>query len=613
MGTPFDRRLARRALRTLGPTVLALTSFALLLLLPTAGPGLAAGWASLLVSGWVTFRDPLGRHIGPRAVVAAGSLAAAYGTAMPGLLTALSGAVLLGLLLTEAPLRDIAGPRYRATGLPLAEPRLDPRSVAKCVWGLTTALIVSVGLAGLWSPLAWLPPVLTVAALVGSGMLFADAWDRRRRNRGADLLRLREALTQLNPRFILYFSAPPGMEYQAQMWLPYLERIGEPYFVVLREGHARKAISAATTAPVVVCPSLAALDAALVPSVRAAFYVNNGMKNSHCVRFAELQHIQLLHGDSDKAPSFNPVTAMFDQIFVAGQAAIDRYAANGVQIPAEKFRIVGRPQVESLTVVEPGDTTPPEPTVLYAPTWIGLYNDVNYCSLPIGEQIVQELLRHGATVILRHHPFATRDRGSAVLLHRIEQLLAADRDRTGRSHLWGAAASTELSLFECIDASHAMVSDVSSVASDFLYTGKPFAITDMLGEGAEFVRTFPLASAAYVIQPDASNLTDAVASLLGKDLVGKDLLADARRAARTHYLGDFPPDRYAEGFVAQARLAVAGTSGASGVGPLEGAGQRKIGLQEGQHQATLRSAVPVLGGGVVEAENLPVAARQQTT
>ena len=56
------------------------------------------------------------------------------------------------------------------------------------------------------------------------------------------------------------------------------------------------------------------------------------------VRFNQLTHIQLLHGDSDKASSFNPVTAMFDRIFVAGQAAIDRYAANGVLIPRGEVR-----------------------------------------------------------------------------------------------------------------------------------------------------------------------------------------------------------------------------------------------------------------------------------
>src|SRR5690606_21706493 len=124
----------------------------------------------------------------------------------------------------------------------------------------------------------------------------------------------------------------------------------------------------------------------------------------------------------------------------------------------------------------------------------------------------------------------------------------ADRARTGREHLWGDRASQEMTLFDCINASHAMVSDVSSVASDYLYTGKPFAITDMLGEGENFAQTFPLSAVAYVIRSDASNLPEALDLLLGADP-----LAERRRAVRTHYLGDFPPESYAEAFLAEAR------------------------------------------------------------
>ena len=65
------------------------------------------------------------------------------------------------------------------------------------------------------------------------------------------------------------------------------------------------------------------------------------------MRFQHLTHIYLGHGDSDKPPSYNPTHAMYDQIFAAGPAAARRYAAHGVSIPAEKFRIVGRPQVRT--------------------------------------------------------------------------------------------------------------------------------------------------------------------------------------------------------------------------------------------------------------------------
>ncbi|WP_375432133.1 hypothetical protein [uncultured Friedmanniella sp.] len=38
---------------------------------------------------------------------------------------------------------------------------------------------------------------------------------------------------------------------------------------------------------------------------------------------------------------------MYDEVFAAGPSAIRRYATHGVQIPVEKFRIVGRPAAAS--------------------------------------------------------------------------------------------------------------------------------------------------------------------------------------------------------------------------------------------------------------------------
>jgi hypothetical protein len=71
----------------------------------------------------------------------------------------------------------------------------------------------------------------------------------------------------------------------------------------------------------------------------------------------------------------------------------------------------------------------------------------------------------------------------------------------------------------------------------------------MGGRTAEdFEASFPLAQAAYVIDRAGSNL-DAVLD----DLLRNDPLAGTRQRVRTYYLGDFPPDSYADGFVEAAR------------------------------------------------------------
>jgi hypothetical protein len=395
---------------------------------------------------------------------------------------------------------------------------------------------------------SWPLAVAAGVVCVGVGALLVDA-RRLIRHNSETWAAFRSALEAHDPSFAVYFSGPPGVLYQLAMWLPYFERLDLPYVVVLRERHSFETIRALTTAPVVQCTSIASLDnVATMPNLHAVYYVNNGMKNSHFVKYRHLTHIQLLHGDSDKPPSFNPVTGMYDRIFVAGRAGIDRYANHGVQIPEAKFDVVGRPQVETIDVTSNHIGDVGDKVVLYAPTWTGYSEDVNYCSLPVARKMMQRLLDRDVTVILREHPYTTKNPDSARQLAALQQMLAADARSTGRRHLFGRAATEELTIVDCFNRADALISDVSSVVSDFLFSSKPFAITDMVDEGEAFVETFPLARAAYVFRRDMSNVDDVLDQLLKVDP-----LEATRQQARTYYLGDYPVETYADAFVERAR------------------------------------------------------------
>ncbi|HZD99941.1 MAG TPA: CDP-glycerol glycerophosphotransferase family protein [Micromonosporaceae bacterium] len=411
-------------------------------------------------------------------------------------------------------------------------------------------LIIALGISALVRAPLWPVLAATIVACLGVGLVGAQALRLRLRGR-TDSKAFRTALTAYDPKFAVYFSAPDNTEYQLTMWLPYLERIGEPFVVIVREEPAFARIASKTKAPVMYCPTVNHVDTCVTDRMRACFFVNNGAKNTHIVRFNHLTHIQLLHGDSDKASSFNPVTAMFDRIFVAGQAGIDRYAANGVHIPLDRFDIVGRPQVETINVstAKIGDRPDERKTVLYATTWVGLYTDANYCSLPSGERIVGDLLARGVRVIFRPHPYSSRDAASSRVVARIEQMLAEDAAKSGRSHLFGPAATREMSVFDCVNAADAMIGDVSSVATDWLYSGKPFALTNPLGLAADAYETeFPLARAAYVLDKSLDDIRPTLDKLLHTDPI-----AATRRLVRRYYLGDFAPEHYADGFVQAAR------------------------------------------------------------
>lgn len=504
-------------------------------------------------------RSLLGSHVTVRLVLAIGLAGPLlHGAVASGSQDAVLAWLALGLhlvlLRSENTLRQAgAYTGLRVANLPGIHVRSTPAFppvVVFCAQLVTSVVLLALGLTSApgW---AWLVVVLVDAALAAA--LCVDALGRRLTSRAATAA-LRPALEALAPRFVLYWDVPTGPAYQLSMWLPYLERIGEPWMIVLRT-NASFPLAAKMTdrTPIVLARSLTDLENVVVPSLTTAFYVNNAARNTHLVRYSDLTHVQLLHGDSDKAPSYNPVTAMFDKIFVAGQAGIDRYPAHGVLIPDSKFVIVGRPQVEDVQQSDVPVASIAQPRVLYAPTWQGYREDSNYSSLPVAVALMERLLARGATVTFRPHPYSYQDGPSRAVIEQLQAMLAQDAAATGRPHVWGAAAETETTIVECFNAADAMVADVSSVVPDFLYSKKPWAIMSRVADRAEFLADFPLAAAGYVVAPDLAGVDDVLDAMLGDDPLRAE-----RERLRTHYLGDFPASTYAQAFVDAARDVVRG-------------------------------------------------------
>ncbi|MGH3097190.1 MAG: CDP-glycerol glycerophosphotransferase family protein [Streptosporangiales bacterium] len=524
----------------------SIVAFCLLAWQPTAWLGYIIGAFAVALVGYHYRHGQLGRASTGRVLLACGAVAA-YARGLNGVSAyalLVAAALLVAMLAAEALLgRAWTSARILVANLPGFERRTAPQVTPRLAFAVDTGLVVVFGVFAVLALPSWPLLVISVAAAAGWSVLLLElVWLRRERTPA--WAACRKALEAYKPAFALYFSGQPGLLYQVAMWLPYLDRLEHRYVVVLREANLFGAVQAMTSAPVACCESMTALDEVTVPSLEVAFYVNNAMKNTHFVRHPRLTHIQLLHGDSDKPPSYHPAAKMYDRLFVAGQAAIDRYHDHGVPIPEDRFDIVGRPQVETIKVTDQhvGERRPK--VVLYAPTWTGFSSDVNYCSLPVATPLLRALLARDVTVILRSHPFTSKDSASAARLAALQDLLAEDARTSGRAHVFGVAAERERSVVDCFNAADALISDVSSVVSDFLFSAKPFAITDMVGEGDRFADTFPMARAAYVLRGDLSNLDPVL-----DELLETDPLEEPRREARAYYLGDFPTETYADAFV----------------------------------------------------------------
>ena len=525
------------------------------------------GWAltGVVAAGVVLFvvAITLGRQVpgdatptldGPRmlVVVAAGT-ALARDAPSPAL--TLAGLVLLMSLAgiaVEPAVRDaLRYPGVIATGLPeLAVPAAPRRSglltLAPAVAGVLAWLPLITGI----TRLVVLPVVVVVCQL--AGMIFVVQRARSRLAAAAIAEeRVSEILADYAPQFCVYFASGIGARYQVGMWLPYFRRLQRRFVIITRVRAMHRELvdlTAGTGIPVLYRPTLRSLEDVVVPTMRVAYYVNNAVRNTHLIERRELAHVWLNHGDSEKPACYNPVHAIYDKIFTAGQAGIDRYARHNVIIPAAKFTVVGRPQVEMITEAQGPIDRIAWPTVLYAPTWQGPYADSRVYSLPVGRSIVEALLARGVRVIFRAHPFNHRFAAARRLIADIGATLAADRERTGTDHLWGPDAELGLSVEDCFNASDAMICDVSAVISDYLAAAKPFAVVAVGRTVDQLLREAPAAAAGYPVAEDLSDLPAAL-----DDLLGNDPKATERARMRRYYLGDLPNERAAEGFLRASR------------------------------------------------------------
>jgi hypothetical protein len=95
-------------------------------------------------------------------------------------------------------------------------------------------------------------------------------------------------------------------------------------------------------------------------------------------------------------------------------------------------------------------------------------------------------------------------------------------------------------LYGCFNRADLLITDISSVVTDFIASGKPYAVTngaDLPDE--EFRRQNPSASAAYLIGRDCSALAGILTALDGE---GEDSMADRRRDLKHHLLGSDTTD-----------------------------------------------------------------------
>ncbi|GGW28269.1 hypothetical protein [Streptomyces xantholiticus] len=94
-------------------------------------------------------------------------------------------------------------------------------------------------------------------------------------------------------------------------------------------------------------------------------------------------------------------------------------------------------------------------------------------------------------------------------------------------------------LYDCFNESDAMVSDISSVVSDFIASGKPYAVTDSAALGTdEFKRQNTAVRAAVILSNSAEEIDELLAAVADP---AADALAEERRTLKEYLLGPDEP------------------------------------------------------------------------
>ena len=198
------------------------------------------------------------------------------------------------------------------------------------------------------------------------------------------------------------------------------------------------------------------------PGLHGFLYVGSYADNAEVMdAHPTATHVWVGHGESAKKANAHRTASVYDSVFVADYHAVERYQRTVRRWIGAGACAIGAPVVDGLQA-----TTEPTPrpirTIVYAPTWEGRGANVDYSSIElVGPALIEALptlTARGTSVILRPHPGTGHRRPELKGL--VAALLAAGAQRSRDK----AADLTRADL---------LISDVSGITSEFLFTRKP--------------------------------------------------------------------------------------------------------------------------------------------
>lgn len=341
---------------------------------------------------------------------------------------------------------------------------------------------------------------------------------------------------------VVYFADGPVNLYQIRQWYEPLRQLNEqsPTVILCRSASSALAFLDECPVPVLYIPKIEEIEKFVNEQrLRMALYVNHHQRNFQMLRFINLLHVYVSHGESDKHYMVSGQIKAYDYTFIAGEAAANRLSRFLLNFDvATRTKTIGRPQLDAAALATAAPELPDDDriVVFYAPTWEGDRPSMGYGSIPShGIAMVRSLVGTGRhRVIVRPHPrtglYAPVQEAGR---EQIRQIIAEANtaDPTAR-HVFDETPNLDWQL----QAADVGISDVSAAAIDWLATTKPLVVTKPVEAGAVLPEEGYLAVLDLLPASRAGDIAEVIDAAMADEAAAQE-----RRKWATFYFGDITP------------------------------------------------------------------------
>lgn len=319
--------------------------------------------------------------------------------------------------------------------------------------------------------------------------------------------------------------------YHLAQWVPYFLKKSINVLVLVRNQDLYKFVRKQW--PFVICvyaKTVIEVDKVLdrLPYGKTIFYLSNTGNLVHSLRRNDFNHVFLGHGDSNKFASAHKFFRVYDEIWVSGDAHIDRFKNAGFDVKHITFKKIGRPNLEELIKINQKtkwQNRSPKIAII-APTWEGVLEENNGSSVEKLHDIISVLIQNNFIVKIKFHPATGKRRKDYIDIEK--EIIRSSKEMPEKINVLPKEKSLEnLLINPCL-----CIGDTSGAITEFLSCYCPIVIYKPEKELIESNSNMNYDQFCY-----SWRTREEFEAIVLKLASHEDPLSDNRAKAQNYYLG----------------------------------------------------------------------------